>query len=383
MAAMGETGTGTGIVRGGVVATAAGSLTDGWIEIEDGRIVGIGDGPSTGPVLAEAAVVLPGFVDQHCHGGGGESFSTTDPDAAAWAVQTHRALGSTTIVASLVSELPATLLSQVETLAPLATAGLIAGIHLEGPWIAQEKCGAHAPEALRSPSAVEIDELLAAGAGQIRMVTLAPELPGALAAIEQLTAADVRVAIGHTACDYETALAAVAAGASVATHLWNAMRPIRHRQPGPIPAILESPEVFVELIADGIHLHPSVIRLTRHVVGIDRVVLVTDAMAAAAAPDGTYRLGTLEVAVTDRVARLAPHGAIAGSTLTMLEAARRAHTLLGWDWGDVALCTATNPARAMGLGDVGAVEPGRAADFVLLDEPGELVGVMKSGVPLA
>lgn len=357
-------------------------LRDGWVSFEQGLITGVGTGTPPEPAIAGAAVLLPGYVDQHCHGGGGASFSSADRGQISRVVEAHLGHGTTTVIASLVSEAAATLLRQVEVLAEAAAAGTIAGIHLEGPWIARGKCGAHDPEVLRPPDPAEIADLLAVGRGFIRQVTIAPELPGAMPAIEQLVAAGVRVAVGHTECSLEVAQEAIACGATVATHLWNAMPPLGHRSPGPIAALLTAPEVFLEVVNDGVHVDPTVLRVTLAAAGAERVVLMTDAMGAADAADGAYRLGGLDVMVRDRVARVVATGAIAGSTLTMDQAVGRARRVLGMNWPDLARVAAVNPARAMGLVGVGAIEVGSAADFALLTDDAELVTVVKSGVVL-
>ncbi|MFC7766269.1 N-acetylglucosamine-6-phosphate deacetylase [Leucobacter soli] len=194
---------------------------------------------------------------------------------------------------------------------------IIRGIHLEGPWLSPVRAGAHAPGLLRHPDPRELDALLAAGRGRIRMVTIAPELPGALDAIRRIVDAGAVAAIGHTDADYETTRRAIDAGARVATHLFNAMRPLHHREPGPTLALMEDPRVSVELIADGVHLHPALVDGVRDAVGPDRVLLVTDAMDAAGYADGDYRLGELDVEVRGGIARLAGSDTIAGSTATM------------------------------------------------------------------
>ena len=206
----------------------------------------------------------------------------------------------------------------MDVLAELVVDGEIAGVHLEGPWLAASRCGAHDPAQLRDPDPGELDTLLATGV--VAMVTLAPERAGALDAIRRVAGAGAVAAVGHTDADFALTRAAIAAGARHATHLFNAMAPLHHREPGPVVALLDDDRVTVELVTDGLHVHPA---LWEHVVraaGAHRVAAVTDAMAAAGMPDGAYRLGRLDVEVVDRVARLAGGaaglGAIAGSTAT-------------------------------------------------------------------
>jgi N-acetylglucosamine-6-phosphate deacetylase len=268
----------------------------------------------------------------------------------------------------------------VRELALLVQDGRLAGVHLEGPWLSPRRSGAHQPGSLTEPDPASVEALLDAGDGAIRMVTLAPELAGGLDAVRLLADRGVVAAIGHTDATYDEACAAIDAGARLGTHLFNAMRPLHHRDPGPVGALLDSP-VDVELIADGVHLHPAVLR-TVFAAKPGRCILVTDAMAAAGAPDGDYRLGPMTIEVRGGVARLADGtgtGAIAGSTLTMAAAVRFAAGEAGLPLLDVVHAAATAPARAWGLTDVGALEAGRRADLVVLDDRLEVVRVMRAG----
>jgi N-acetylglucosamine-6-phosphate deacetylase len=215
------------------------------------------------------------------------------------------------------------------------------------------------------------------------MVTIAPELPGALTAIRDIVDAGAVAAVGHTDADHEITRAALDAGATVATHLFNAMRPVHHREPGPVLALLEDPRARVELIADGVHLHPAALRHAGTVAGPDRTVLVTDAMAAAGTGDGDYQLGSLQVRVTEGVARLASGGAIAGSTLTMEAAFRGAVQTCGLLVADAARAAATTPAAIIGLSERGQLRAGHRADLVVLDESLTVAGVMRAGQWLA
>ncbi|MGH3681572.1 MAG: N-acetylglucosamine-6-phosphate deacetylase, partial [Natronosporangium sp.] len=282
----------------------------------------------------------------------------------------------------LVSSPHRRLLAATGALAPLVAEGVLAGVHLEGPYLSPERRGAHGLAQLRDPSTEELAELVELAGGAIRMVTLAPERAGALAAIRRLAGAGVVAAIGHTDASYEQTRAAVAAGATVATHLCNGMRPVHHREPGPIVALLGAPEVVCELIADGAHLHDGMLAFAA-AAAPGRTALVTDAMAAAGMPDGTYDLGGQSVVVAGRVARLATAdgvpGAIAGSTLTMDAALRRA-VGAGVSLVDAVRMAATTPARVLGLaGEVGALSPGLRADLVVLDPDLRVVRVMRAG----
>ncbi|WP_439936904.1 N-acetylglucosamine-6-phosphate deacetylase [Nocardia sp. N13] len=372
----------TSLLTAAQVVTPARILAPGWLLLDAGRIVEVGEGPpprSPDLDLGEATVV-PGFVDLHVHGGGGASFDLGTADAAAVVADAHLAHGTTSMAASLVTDTAERMAAAVRELGLLVRDGRLAGVHLEGPWLSPQRSGAHQPGSLTHPDPASVDALLAAGAGAVRMVTLAPELPGGIDAARRLSAAGVVAAIGHTDATYDQACAALDAGARLGTHLFNAMRPLHHRDPGPVGALLDCP-VDVELIADGVHLHPAVLR-TVFAAKPGRCILVTDAMAAAGAPDGDYRLGPMAIEVRDGVARLADSsgtGAIAGSTLTMDAAVRFAVRTAGLPLLDVVHAASTAPARAWQLDDVGALEAGRRADLVVLDEDLEVVRVMRAG----
>jgi N-acetylglucosamine-6-phosphate deacetylase len=366
------------------VLTGRELLRPGWIEISQGVVdaIGVGTPPRRADRDLGAVTVVPGFVDTHLHGGGGANFSTGSAAETATAVALHRKHGATTLVASLVTAGPAELLRQVSELADDVRAGMIDGIHLEGPWLSTTRCGAHQPSLMRDPDPVEIARILDAAGGAIRMVTLAPERDGALAAIKQIVDAGVVAAVGHTEATYEQTRAAIAAGATVGTHLFNAMRPIDRREPGPIVALLEDDRITVELITDGVHVDPAIYRHVARAAGADRVSLITDAMAAAGMADGEYWLGQLEVTVADGVARVAGAQTIAGGTATMDRVFRFAVAHSGFP-RDEALMAAVrqasvNPARALGLPSGGLV-PGATADLVVLDSDLAVTGVLRRG----
>lgn len=233
----------------------------GWIRCDGERFaeVGRGDPPFGQHRSVGGRLVVPGFVDIHAHGGGGGSFTTGSAEEGAAVAQFHRRYGTTTLLASLVTAPLPDLLRQISVLADLVDDEIVAGLHLEGPFLSSVRRGAHPPRLLRPPARDDVEQLLCRRFGAVRMVTLAPELDGGIDAVAQIAAAGAVPAVGHTDATYDVAHAAVDAGARVATHLFNAMRPIHHREPGVVVALMERPEVVVELINDGLHLHPSLV----------------------------------------------------------------------------------------------------------------------------
>lgn len=353
------------------------SFQTGWVLIEGELIAAVGLGAPPGLPDVSTDLLVPGFVDVHSHGGGGASFVTDDPQDVARVVATHLAHGTTTMVASLVTGSTMALELQVDLLAREVERGTIAGIHLEGPWLAPEYKGAHDLALLSHPEPSVVAALVDRGRGTVRMVTIAPELPGALESIALLADRRVVTAVGHTNASYAATVAAIDAGAMGATHLFNAMPSLHHHAPGPVLALWEDDSVFVELIFDGVHLAPELAAFVINSVP-DRAVLVTDAMAAAGSEDGDYTLGDLPLEVRDGVARIAGTDTIAGSTL-MLDQAIRNAVAAGVDLA-VALRAATaTPARYLGLTDVGRIEPGLRADLVVLDDDLTVARVMHGG----
>lgn len=376
--------TGTTLLTGARLVLPDRVVEDGWLTVADGLITELGTGPAPGVGTdLTGRWVVPGFVDIHVHGGGGATYTTGDVEQVRQAAEFHRGHGTTTTMASLVTGDLAELHRTVTNLAELVEDGLLAGIHLEGPYLSHARCGAHQPDLLRHPDPAEIAGLLKAGGGTVRMVTLAPELPGALDSVRLLAEHGVIAAVGHTDADFQQVTAAIDAGARVATHLFNAMRPLHHREPGPIAALLGDDRVTVELIHDGVHLHPAMVELACTAAGHDRVALVTDAMSAAGMADGGYRLGQLAVQVSDGVARLADGpgaGSIAGSTLTMAEAFARTARLGSLELHQVARAASLTPARLLGLDDrIGSLTVGKRADLVVLDAEFAVVAVAKDG----
>jgi N-acetylglucosamine-6-phosphate deacetylase len=367
------------------VWTGAGPIAPGWIEVGGGRILAVGTGaaPRAADIELAGRLVVPGFVDIHNHGGGGASWQTGHAGDVAVAATLHRRHGTTTLLASLVSAPVDDLVASLEVLAPFVTNRTVAGVHLEGPFLSVQRCGAHDPGHLRSPLPEDLDRLLSAGPQVVRMMTVAPELPGGMAAIQRVVAEGVVAAIGHTDASYETVIAAIDAGATVASHLGNAMRPMHHRDPGPVLACLADRRVAIELIADGIHLHDAVLRHFATVAGPGRTVLVTDAIPAAGIGDGDYQLGARRLTVRDGEARLSadPSGAgpLAGSVLTLDVAL--AHAVgAGVPLLDALVAVTTAPATAIGFGArAGTLAAGRRADLVVLDDGLQVRGVLSDG----
>lgn len=350
-------------------------VVNGALVIDGDRFEGVleRDGDPTG-------WVLPGFVDVHCHGGGGHSLANGDPDSARAAAAFHASRGTTTLVASLVSSTHGFLLDATRALRPLVADGTLAGVHYEGPYISAAKCGAHRVEALRDPDLSELTELIEAGNGAVKMVTIAPELDGALEAIEFLDQRGVVPAIGHTNASYEQTAAGIDAGAQAATHLFNAMRGFNHREPGPIPALIEDERIFSEIVADPVHLHPGTMRFAFNTSLPAWTLLVSDAMDAAGLDDGRYMLGRHEVEVVDGVATVAGTDVIAGSTITLLDAFRNAVRLAGQSVPAASQMASATPAELLGLSEVGAIETGKFADAVILDDDLNLVSVLRRGL---
>ena len=389
------------IVHGARKCDVDGEADGFWVVFDGDRITATGDGTGWAAyagrgadvVDAAGAVLTPGFIDLHAHGGGGFSFDDAasgdgSADAIWRALAAHRAHGTTRSVLSLVANPVAALERSLAAIADLAERDpLVLGSHLEGPFLAPGRRGAHNPDFLISPSPSVTGRLAAAARGTLRQVTIAPELPGALDATAALAEAGVVVAVGHTEAGEELAQAAFDRGARLLTHAFNAMPGIGHRNPGPVVAAIRDERVTAELILDAVHVHPDVARLLIDAAA-GRVALITDAMAAAGSADGSYRLGSLDVAVVDGVARLAgpdgAAGAIAGSTLTQDQALRVATRRCGMSLRAAVTALTWVPARVLGIDHwLGRLAPGYAADAVLLNGACEVRAAWGAGQRLA
>ncbi|BCW07135.1 MULTISPECIES: amidohydrolase family protein [Micrococcaceae] len=344
--------------------------------------------------------IFPGLVDVHCHGGNGGDFPGGEEASARKAVDFLHRSGTTTFLASMVTAPREDLLRGIELYVKLVDEGLVAGIHLEGPFLSHARCGAQNPDYLLEPDLDLMNELVGAAAGKLATMTYAPELPGAAALVDLMTFHGVTPSLGHTDCDDATAAASLAAareglesagfdGVSslpTVTHLFNGMPPMHHRAPGPVAACLRAAQAgkaVVELIADDTHLDPSIVATVFQLVGAGNILLVTDSMAAAGLSDGNYMLGPSPVTVSNGVATLDATGSIAGGTATLLEVVRKTVDA-GVALPD-AICSATAvPAAILGLSDeVGGLRRGLRADVVTTDQELGLTAVMRNGQWLA
>lgn len=361
-----------------------GVIRGGWLAVAAGKITAVGGPQRSRPRDPDVLDlggrwIVPGFVDLHVHGGGGESYCDARVETAGAISSLHRAHGTTTALASLTTAPLDEMVRAAGVLADLADAGTVAGIHTEGPFLSPAHAGEQDPAAMLVPDPAALERLARACRGHLRVLTVAPELPGALELIKRAVDQGVQVAIGHTGASYERTLAAIDAGASLATHLFHAQPGPAPREPGAVGALLEHPDVIVQLIADGVHLHDALLAMVFRLCGADRVALVTDAMAAAGVGDGRYRRGERVVDVRGGVAVIEGTGTIAGSTLTQ-DAALRRTVDAGVPMTEAVTALTSTPARALEIGDrVGALVPGFAADLLVLGPGCGIDGVMVGG----
>ncbi|WP_413456122.1 N-acetylglucosamine-6-phosphate deacetylase [Glutamicibacter sp. FR1] len=381
-------------------------VTDGVLAVEGDRIRFAGNrddftalpDASDYPVLevAPGSIIIPGLIDLHCHGALGADFSSPDHKSVTEAIEYLHRSGTTTLLASLVTAEPSSMIEAAELLAELAEAGKIAGIHAEGPFLSEARCGAQDPRFLQEPDPGFVSELVAASRGQLRTMTYAPELDGTEEIIEQLVSHGVVPSLGHTDASAQVASDSLrfareqlrSAGVDgfterpTVTHLFNGMPSLHHREPGPVAACLEEAvnrNAFVELIADGVHLSPDTVRLVYRLVGGSNILLVSDSMAATGLADGQYALGPQEVTVSNGQARLSSDNSLAGGTCTLLQIVQHAVQ------AGVSLVEAVNsatsiPASLIGLADeVGSLHYGFAADALVLDADLQLVQTIRNG----
>jgi len=342
-------------------------------------------------ISAKGKTIVPGFVDVHIHGAGGHDVMEATAEALTSIATTLARHGTTSLVATTVTASEQETYNSVAGIARfILNAGLspvrelaaeIVGIHFEGPFISTVRRGVHPTQWIAAPSRAYLARLLTEARGTAQILTLAPELPGALDLIAMARDAALVVSLGHTDATYEQARSAIAAGARHAAHVFNAMRPFSHRETGVLGAVLTSPEVSTELIADGVHVDAAAMRMLIGLKGPERVILVSDGTSATGMPDGKYQLGTFEVKVSGGICRNA-QGKLAGSTLT-LDRALRNMVELGVPLMDALKMLTANPAAQIGLGaKKGILAPGADADLVLLDHTLEISGVMTRGAGL-
>ena len=330
-------------------------------------------------------ILAPGFIDIHIHGGAGRDAMEASESALAQIELQLVKHGVTAYLPTTVTAPNEKILEALDGLGKLiATAnknpGRAAplGIHLEGPFISHEKRGVHPPQDLLPPSPLALDRFWQASAGNIRMMTIAPELPGAAETIRYARSLGVHSSLGHSNATYKEAQSGISAGADHATHTFNAMRPLDHRDPGILGAVLENDELTADIIADGIHVHPSVLKLFLRAKGADRAILITDAISATGMPDGVYSLGGLEVQVSN--GRCEYQGKLAGSVLTLDRAIRNVMSFAGWQLQQAIKLATLNPAQRLGISDQrGLLAPGRRADLVVLTPEGQVAHTIIGG----
>jgi len=321
------------------------------------------------PITVDGTLI-PGFVDIHTHGAGGYYFSASNPEDIETVISTHSKHGSTSMLASLVSEPIESLIAQITRLLPFINKSAIKGIHLEGPYLAHTHCGAHDPTLLKAPTVKELTKLIDASKGTIRMVTLAPELDGAIAVIEFLVSQGVAVALGHSGADAAITRAAIIAGATIITHFNNGMPKLNMGENISSVALANS-EIALELILDGVHINTADVSSILKAAP-KRIIAITDAMSAAGAIGGDYTIGRLGVRVENGIARLVSNNSLAGSTLTMDRAFLNLINNFGFSIAEASFAASTLPAQRIGLFDVGSIEIGKRADLIELTHDGKI-----------
>lgn len=369
-------------IVGGRVFNGIG-FEEGELQVANGRFAGDVAAADAGQVLdATGCYVIPGLVDLHFHGSAGADISDGDV-AGLHKMGAYEASRGITAMCPATMTLPEDVLARAAEAAaayvPAADEADLVGINMEGPYISPDKVGAQNPDFVRNPSVGEFRRLQERAGGLFKLVDIAPEEPGADVFIETL-ADEVRISVAHTSCDFETAQNAFAKGARHLTHCYNAMPSMHHRKPGPIPAAVEHGDVTAEIIADGVHIHPAMVRLAFRLFGDDHMILVSDTLRAAGLGDGVYDLGGQDVTVRGYEARI-DNGALAGSVSDLMRCLYVAVTEMDIPLASAVKAASVNPARALGLSDdYGSLEPGHVADAVLLDQATlEVRGVVLRG----
>ncbi|MBQ9458387.1 MAG: N-acetylglucosamine-6-phosphate deacetylase [Oscillospiraceae bacterium] len=358
-----------------------GAFESGGIDFES--VIRAAGAAVTGGLDAEGCRLIPGLVDIHSHGAAGADASDGDPEGLERMARCYAAAGVTAWCPTTMTLDEAALVRALCTVRDYRRprdGAAVAGVNLEGPFLSREKCGAQDPRKVRAPDIALFRRLNEASGGAVRLVTLAPEQPGAAEFIAE-ACRECTVSLGHTTADYDTARKAFDAGASHVTHLFNAMPPLLHRAPGVIAAAFDA-DATVELIADGLHVHPSVVRMTRRLFG-DRLALISDSVRCAGMPDGEYTLGGQPITLCGGRATLRDTETIAGSAITLMEGVRRA-VRFGMPVEEAIVSATEVPARIIGMaGEIGTLEPGARADFVLLDDALDVRAVFIGGVQIA
>lgn len=373
-------GAGKWLIAGARVVAGDRIIDNGWVQVRDGIVERIGDhslgdvplGAGFEVVDAAGGTLVPGFIDVHVHGGAGHDFMDADANGLAEITRFHAKHGTTGILATSLTASRDELTAVLERVSAFMKGDMphaqVLGVHFEGPFVSEKWKGAQNPEYIVPPQPEWLEDWVARFPGVIKLQTLAPETEGALDYIARLDRHGIVPSCGHTDATYDQIVAAADRGLRHAVHTYNAMRAYHHREPGTVGAVLTDDRIMAEVIADGHHVHPAGIRLLAAAKGADRVILVTDAMAAAGMPDGDYDLGGLPVAMTCGVARLKASGNLAGSTLTMIDAFRYMIREVGVSLADACKMASFNPARQLGLADDrGSIAPGKRADLLLLD----------------
>jgi len=368
------------IIINGTVITPFHLFSGKAIIVEKGRIREIVNKEELSPATLTGAEVIegkdkfiaPGYIDIHVHGGGGSDVMDGNYEAINQIAIAHSHFGTTSFLPTTMTMSKEKIICSLRSICEAVKKGTegaeILGIHTEGPYINPEKKGAQREEDIKKVSIEEFLEFNQASGNLIRLVTIAPEMPGAIDFIRWLHKQGIIVSVGHSNATYVQTQAGIQAGLSHVTHTFNAMRGLHHREPGVVGAALTSPELTVEVIADGIHIHPVVIKILIKARENEKIVLITDAMRAAGLKEGTYDLGGQEVIVTKRQARL-KDGTLAGSVLTMDKAVKNMVSKVGVPLPKAIQMASFNPARSIGIDDKkGSLEPGKDADIVILNK---------------
>lgn len=353
-----------------------GRFAEAEVLVDAGRIAGVAPGADAAVAAGEASVdargcyVVPGFVDIHFHGCRGADLCDASEEAIREIARYEASRGVTAICPATMTYPEDRLRSVAQAAAAFSPApdeAALVGINMEGPFISPDRIGAQNPEYVQRADAAMLHRLQEAAGGLVKLVDIAPEEPGALEFVSE-AAGEARVSLAHTCTDYETAREAFERGARHLTHLYNAMPGLHHRKPGPIAAAWEHPDVTVELICDGVHIHPAMVRLTFGLFGAERICLISDSMRATGLEDGSYDLGGQQVEVRGNVATLAD-GTIAGSVTDLAACVRHAVLDMGIPLEDAVRAATLTPARAIGIdAERGSIEAGKVADLVVLDE---------------